>query len=181
MPAASKVQVWDPLIRIFHWSLAISFLVAWLSAEEWQDLHEICGYIAAGLICFRLLWGVIGSHYARFRQFLRHPYEVIRYMRDIRYGRETRYIGHNPAGGMMIFALLLTIGALTFTGWLSTTDQYWGAEWLQNLHEVIANGALVLIALHVAGVVVASLRHRENLIAAMVTGHKRGAEPDNVA
>lgn len=172
MPAAS-VRVWDPLVRLFHWSLAASFLVAWLSADEWDDLHIWAGYAAAGLVTFRLLWGLAGPRYARFRQFLRRPREVLGFLGDMLRGQEARYIGHNPAGGAMILALLLAMAGTALTGWMYTTDAFWGVEWVEEIHELLANLLLVLVLLHIGGVLFASLRHGENLVRAMLTGRKR--------
>lgn len=166
-------KVWDPLVRVFHWSLVASFVVAWLSAEAWGDLHEWAGYAAAALIAFRLAWGLIGPRYARFAQFVRRPSSVVRYLADIMKGREKRYLGHNPAGGAMILALILAMAGTAFTGWLYTTDAYWGVEWVEELHEGLANTLLVLVLLHIAGIAIASLRHHENLVRAMITGRKR--------
>ncbi len=170
---AATVKVWDPLVRAFHWSLVASFATAWASAEEWNDLHEWAGYAAAALVAFRLLWGLIGTRYARFAQFIRRPGTVAAYLRDIASGRERRYLGHNPAGGAMILALILCMAALCLTGWLYTTDALWGEEWVEETHEMLANVLLGLVGLHIAGVLVAGFRHRENLVRAMLTGHKR--------
>lgn len=170
---ATTVKIWDPLVRVFHWSLVASFAIAWLSAEEWNDLHQWAGYAAGALIGFRLLWGLVGTRYARFAQFIRSPGTVVSYLKDILTGRERRYLGHNPAGGMMIVALMLCMAALCVTGWLYTTDAFWGEEWVEETHELLANLLLALVGLHVAGVLVAGFRHRENLVRAMVTGRKR--------
>lgn len=178
---AGSAKVWDPLVRIFHWSLAASFLVAWLSGDEWEALHLWAGYAAAALIGFRLLWGVAGTRYARFGQFVRRPAEIRAYLGDLLRGRERRYLGHNPAGGAMILALLAGLAGLCLTGWLTTTDATWGAEWVEEVHELLANLLLLLVGLHVAGVLLASLRHRENLVRAMVTGRKRPAEAGDVS
>jgi cytochrome b len=167
------VKVWDILIRSFHWSLVASFAIAWATADDWRELHEWAGYAAAGLIALRLIWGLIGTHYARFSQFVRTPRHIAAYLRDIITGREARYLGHNPAGGLMILALLTAMAALCLTGWLYTTDAFWGEEWVEETHEALANGLLALIGLHVLGVVVASYRHHENLLRAMITGRKR--------
>ena len=174
-------RVWDLAVRLFHWSLVASFAVAWISAEEWQDLHLWAGYAAAALVAFRLVWGLAGTRYARFRQFVRRPRVVVAYLRDVLSGREARYLGHNPAGGAMILALLLAMAGLCLTGWLYTTDAYWGVEWVEETHELLANLLLALVGLHVLGVLLASLRHRENLVRAMVTGRKRPAGPDDLA
>lgn len=169
----STVKVWDPLVRLFHWSLVASFAVAWITADEWDDLHIWAGYAAAGLIAFRLVWGLIGPRYARFTQFLRAPGTVAAYLKDLAGGRERRYLGHNPAGAAMILALIVSLAALCLTGWMYTLDTFWGEEWVEELHEVLANLLLVLVGLHVAGVVLASLKHHENLVRAMITGRKR--------
>jgi cytochrome b len=167
------VRVWDMAVRVFHWSLVASFGIAWASADDWRTLHEWAGYAAGGLILFRLVWGMLGTRFARFSQFVRSPGQVAAYLRDIATGREARYLGHNPAGGVMILALLAVMSALCFSGWLYTTDAYWGEEWVEELHEFLANAMLALVALHILGVVLASLRHGENLVRAMITGRKR--------
>ena len=166
------VKVWDPLIRIFHWSLVLCFTVAWICADEWQDLHEWAGYTVAALVLFRIVWGLSGPRYARFSQFVRSPSEVTQYLKAMRGGQEARYIGHNPAGGMMVLVLLLSLALLTLSGWLGT-DLLWGESWIEEVHEVMGNLLLGLIALHLAGVALASLRHRESLVRAMLTGRKR--------
>jgi cytochrome b len=170
---ATMVKIWDPLVRVFHWSLVASFATAWLTAEDWKSLHHFAGYAAGSLIAFRLIWGLVGTRYARFRQFVRSPATVIRYLCDIATGNEARYLGHNPAGGFMILALLTCMSGLCFTGWLSTTDAFWGTQWLEILHVSLANVMLGLVGLHVGGVILASLRHRESLVHAMVNGSKR--------
>lgn len=175
------VAVWDPLVRIFHWSLVACFAAAWISAEMWDDFHELAGYCAAALLSFRLIWGLCGPRYARFRQFLRSPGEVLGYLADIVKGREKRYLGHNPAGGAMILLLLVAMAGTALTGWMYTLDQFWGAEWVEELHEGLATGLLWLAGLHVAGVVLASRRHGENLVRSMVNGRKRPAAAGDVA
>ncbi|MGD1877131.1 MAG: cytochrome b/b6 domain-containing protein [Kiloniellaceae bacterium] len=169
----TTVRVWDPLVRIFHWSLVVSFAVAWISGDEWDALHIWAGYAAAGLIGFRVVWGLTGSRYARFSQFVRSPGAVAAYLKDLLSGRETRYLGHNPAGGAMILLLIVSLAALCLTGWMYTLDMFWGEEWVEEAHEVLANLLLVLVGLHLAGVALASLKHHENLVRAMVTGRKR--------
>ena len=176
MTAADRettVRVWDPLVRIFHWSLVASFAVAWISADAWDGLHIWAGYAAAGLIAFRLVWGLLGPRYARFGQFLRSPAAVAAYLKDLVSGRERRYLGHNPAGGAMILALMLGLAALCLTGWMYTLDMFWGEEWVEEVHEALANLLLLLVVLHLAGVVLAGLKHQENLVRAMITGRKR--------
>ena len=165
------VKVWDPALRLFHWSLAGSFALAWVSAESWQDLHLWAGYAAAALIAFRLLWGFVGPRHARFSDFLRGPAAVRGYLADMLRGRERRYLGHNPAGGAMILALIATMAAVSLTGWLMTLGG--PGEALEGLHEGAATLVLVLVLAHLAGVIFASLSHGENLVKAMITGRKR--------
>lgn len=179
MPATAKV--WDPLVRVFHWSLVASFVVAWLTADEMQSLHEWAGYAAAALIAFRLFYGVVGTRYARFAQFIRGPRSTAAYTVDLMRHRERRYIGHNPVGALMVVALLFVMSAIATTGFMMTTDAYWGVGWVEKTHEMLADLMLVLVGLHIFGVVWASIVHQENLVRAMVTGRKRAAEPGDVA
>lgn len=167
------VKVWDLAVRVFHWSLVFSFAAAFILAEEWRLGHEWLGYAAAGLVGFRLLWGLVGTSHARFANFVRGPRATLDYLSAMLKGTERRYLGHNPAGAAIILALLAGVLGLGATGYMMTLDAFWGVEWVEKLHEVIANGMLLLIALHVGGVVLASLRHGENLVRAMVTGRKR--------
>ena len=181
-PAADTLstRVWDPVVRLFHWSLVLGFGIAWFSANSWEALHSWAGYAAGGLVLMRIAWGVVGTKYARFSQFVRSPRTVLGYLKAIATGSEARYLGHNPAGGAMIIALMLAMGSTAFTGWMLTTDAYWGVVWAQELHNLVAHGLLLLIGLHLAGVLLASFRHRENLIAAMILGQKRAAEADDI-
>ena len=174
------VKVWDPFVRLFHWSLVAGFALAWLSAEESRSLHEYLGYAVAGLVLARVLWGFVGSRHARFSDFLRPPRAVLAYLGDIARRREARYLGHNPAGAAMIVALLVAIGGTALSGWLYTTDRFWGVEWVEEAHELLAHLTLALVALHVAGVALASRRHAENLVRAMIDGRKRAAAGDDV-
>jgi len=168
----TSIGVWDPAVRIFHWSLVSAFAVAWLS-EEGESLHEFAGYIVLGLVAFRLLWGVVGTAHARFGGFVPSPGSLIGYLRAMMAGRAKRYVGHNPAGGAMIVALLVMLALAGGSGWLMTTDRFWGANWLEDSHEILSELTLLLVGLHVVGVVVSSIAHRENLVVAMVTGRKR--------
>ena len=167
------VRVWDPFIRIFHWSQVALIGAAWLTEDGPKWLHENAGYVLAALIAARLVWGLGGPRHARFAEFVRGPRTVLRYLGDLRRRRERRHLGHNPAGGAMILALLATVAATILTGWLQTTDIFWGSTAMEQLHEAAAIFVLVLAAIHVAGVVYESLRHHENLVGAMIHGHKR--------
>lgn len=182
-PPARPMKVWDALVRLLHWSLIAAVAVAWISTLGWGfvRVHEPAGYVALGIVVARMGWGFFGSHYARFTQFVRSPRTTWRYGALVHRQQEPRYIGHNPLGGWMVLALLGCVTALGATGWLYTTDAFWGEAWLDNLHQALAWLLLGLAALHVAGVVFTSLRHRENLVAAMFSGYKRPAGPRDVA
>ena len=175
------IRVWDPFVRAFHWALALSFAVAWLSSEDIERLHAAAGYVAGALVPARVVWGFAGPRYARFSQFVRPPETVGAYLRAIADGSERRFIGHNPAGGAMIVVLLVAMVAAAATGWLLTTDAFWGSTAAQHAHSLVAHGVLLLVLVHLAGVALASVRHRENLVRAMVVGVKRAAGPGDVA
>jgi len=170
------VRVWDPFVRLFHWSLVVSFAVAWLTAHSWDDLHMLAGFAAGGLVLLRVAWGFVGTPHARFSSFVRRPQTVIAYIKAILTGTEARHLGHNPAGGAMIIALMATMVATAFTGWLLTTDTFWGVTWMQHLHHWSADAVLLLVVGHLAGVALASVRHRENLVTAMIVGRKRAVD-----
>jgi cytochrome b len=178
------VKVWDPWVRIAHWSLVVFVLTAWLTGEKIKSagpLHEWTGYAVLALTGLRLVWGWIGPRYARFRDFIAGPVRTLAYTGALLRGREPRYLGHNPLGGWMIVALLATAALASLTGWLSITDRYWGVAWLQDLHHVLGDTLIGLAVFHVVGVAYTSVRHRENLAAAMWTGIKRPPRPGDVA
>ena len=179
--ARRPAPVWDPLVRIGHWTLAVGVAAAWLTKEGWGRWHEWIGYATLALVAFRIAWGFAGPRYAQFSQFVRAPAATLAYAARVLGGNEPRYVGHNPLGGWMIVALLASVTATGVTGWLYTTDRFWGVEWMEDLHEACSNAVLALVALHITGVIAASLRHRENLVAAMFHGRKREAQGDDVA
>lgn len=169
----ATVKVWDPFIRVFHWSLATLFLITYATGDEIERLHVAAGYVIAGLIALRLVWGFVGPQHARFSSFVRPPRDILAYLRDIALLRAPRYLGHNPAGGAMVVALLVMLGGTCVTGYAMTTDAFWGAKWIEEVHEACANLTLGLVIVHVLGVIVASFEHNENLVKSMVTGRKR--------
>lgn len=173
------VKVWDPLVRASHWLLVVCVALTWVSGEGGKAWHEVSGYLACAIISVRIIWGFVGpryarnARYARFAEFVRTPSVTFAYGLRVLAGNEPRYLGHNPLGGWMIVLLLTCIALTGFTGWLYTTDRFWGVEWVGELHEGLAIALLCLIATHIAGVVLASKRHGENLAAAMLHGRKR--------
>jgi cytochrome b len=175
--------VWDPFVRIFHWSLVIAFTIAYL-VEEPLSVHVWAGYVVAVLVVARAIWGFVGRGHARFSDFVYSPTESLRYMRDLIRFRAKHYLGHSPGGAAMVFALLVFIAATVVTGLIVYGgDQQAGplagmfskdtGEAMEEVHELSANITLALVFFHLAGVALASFAHRENLVRAMITGYKR--------
>ena len=177
----SKIRVWDAPVRTFHWLLVLCFAGAYISSESesWRLLHVTLGYTMGGLIAFRLVWGVLGTRYARFGSFVRAPSAVRSYVKGLVAGRPAHYIGHNPAGAVAIVLMLLVGAAIVASGYAVYNEL--GGDWLEEVHEVVGNAMLVLVGVHLAGVAVASYLHRENLPRAMVTGMKQGKPFEGIA
>ncbi|MBR0718380.1 cytochrome b/b6 domain-containing protein [Bradyrhizobium liaoningense] len=175
MPPAT-VKVWDPFVRIFHWSLVACFVIAYATGDEIERVHVAAGYAIGGLLAARIVWGFFGPRHARFSSFIRPPREVFAYLRDVALLRAPRYIGHNPAGGVMIIALLVALAGTCGTGYMMTTDAYRGSKLVEHIHEFLANMTVGLVVAHVLGVLIASFEHRENLVASMISGRKRAAD-----
>lgn len=180
----AQQSVWDPLIRIFHWSLALFFVVAYLSEDHRETLHIYAGYTVILLVIFRLVWGVIGTHYARFTNFIVGPRAVTGYLKQMGTGTAPRHIGHNPAAAAMIVSLLVFLMLTAFFGMILLAGEGGGplaGTWfatlpedsVEEVHEFFANGTLLLVLLHVMGVFTSSLMHRENLVLSMIHGRKR--------
>jgi cytochrome b len=186
--AAGTIKVWDLPIRLFHWALAAGFAAAWLTAKfHMNDIHALTGYALCLLLAARIYWGFAGGRHARFSSFVFSPGETMAYLRSV-FGRSPlkHYLGHNPAGALMVFTLLGLLGMILASGMaaLAVID-FEGpllalhhvddetAYAIRNSHEWLGNAALALVALHLAGVVVGSIQHGENLVRAMVTGNKK--------
>lgn len=169
---AARPLVWDAPVRVFHWMMALAFAGAYLTAESerFRLLHVTLGYTIAGLVAFRLAWGVVGTRHARFSSFVRGPRAVARYLGSILRGTPEHHAGHNPLGALAIVALLALAAVVTISGWGSYNEL--GSHWLEETHEAIANLMLTVVGLHIAGVIAGSIVHRENLVASMVTGRK---------
>ncbi len=169
-----RILVWDLPTRIFHWALALSFAGAFLTceSERWCDFHVLLGYTVLGLIVFRLVWGFVGTRYSRFAEFLRSPAYVIRYIAQLLRGHAEHSVGHNPAGAVAILLLLL-LGIASGVSGCAVYEEV-GGDWLEELHEFTSNAMLAVVFVHIAGVLVTSYLHDENLIVAMISGRKRG-------
>ncbi len=201
------IRVWDPIVRIGHWVLVAGFFTAYFTEDDLLTVHVWAGYTVAGVVAFRLVWGLVGTRHARFTDFVRSPLTVFRYLREVGAGKARRYVGHNPAGAAMIVALLLSLTITTGSGMtlyayahhagplapllvekpaassgLAASAviakerraelRHWRHQ-VREVHEFFANLTLFLVIMHVAGVALSSLAHRENLVRAMVTGRKR--------
>ena len=175
--AFRSILVWDVPTRVFHWLLVLSFTGAYLTAESEldRDIHVVLGYTLLGLLVFRLLWGFFGTRYARFRSFLFKPGEIVAYSLSLLKGKPAHYIGHNPLGSVSVW-LLLGLGLLSAVSGVLTFQDI-GGDMLEEMHEFVSDAMLAVVLIHIAGVVVSSLLHRENLVRAMVTGFKY-AEPE---
>lgn len=179
-----ELRVWDPLLRLLHWGLAASvsgaFLLGdWLHRPD-HTWHERFGYAALGIALLRGVWGFVGPRHARFADFVRGPRRTAAYAWALLRRDEPRYLGHNPLGGWMVLALLLNTLLAGITGWLGTTDAFWGDALVQDLHSLSGEAFVPLVVLHLAGVGFTSWRHRESLVRAMVTGRKPAPGPGDV-
>ena len=171
--ASRTVDVWDLPLRLWHWALAISVLIAWFTPTVYDGLHRIVGYAVIGLLAFRLVWGFWGSRYSRFRMIGVRLRAAPNYLWNLRRGITGRYIGLNPAGTLMLVALLLSLAVSAITGAMSVTVAFFGVWWIEDTHAYASDAVMVLVVLHVAGVVLMGMLQRENLIRAMITGRKR--------
>ena len=177
---ARGILVWDAPLRVFHWLLALCFAGAYLTAESdaLRLVHVTLGYTMAGLVAFRLVWGLVGPRYARFASFVRGPAAALRYLRSLAGGQPQHHVGHNPAGALAIVALLGGTLLVAATGWANYHDI--GGHWTEEVHEVLANAMLALVLLHVAAVLASSWLHRESLVGAMLHGYKQGAPGEGI-
>jgi cytochrome b len=177
---SKTVLVWDAPVRIFHWLLALSFAGAYFTAESerWRLVHVSMGYTLAGLVVFRLLWGLLGTRHARFANFVRGPQAVTRYLKSLLSRQPEHHTGHNPAGALAIVGLLSLALLVAATGWSAYNDL--GGEWLNEFHEGVANTMLILVGVHIAGVIVSSWMHRDKLVRAMFTGRKPGQASEGI-
>lgn len=203
-----SIRVWDPAVRVGHWLLVAGFFTAYLTEDDFLTQHVWAGYVVGAVVLVRILWGFVGTKHARFRDFVYSPRAIIRYLGGLSRKRGPRYVGHNPAGGVMILALLLSLVITTVSGlmvyayeesagplssWVHETTSASSAEitevqgggdeahrnfeeaedFWEELHEFFANFTLLLVLLHIGGVLISSVAHKENLVKAMFTGKKR--------
>jgi len=181
---AATELVWRWPVRVFHWALVTGFAFGWFTQELNYEPHRVAGYTVLGLVLFRAVWGFGPTGHARFSSFVRTPVATLDYFAQRIRGRAPRYLGHNPAGGAMIVAILLTVVVIcvsgialdageNFAGPLARFRIYRHADLFKEIHRIATNVCLFLVVFHVAGVITESLAHRENLVWAMITGRKR--------
>lgn len=177
-----SVLVWDTPTRLFHWSLLALVLVAWFTGEEEGTgalIHRYAGEGIAGLLVFRFIWGFIGGERARFSDFAAGPSALFAHVRDLSSRQPKRHLGHNPLGGLAVFLLLGVTAAVVVTGLFSGGERIagpfaglWGLE-LSEAHEVLFRVLQGLVVVHVLGVIVESVKTKDALVPAMITGAKR--------
>jgi len=180
-----RIYVWDPFVRLFHWTLVVAFTVAYLTEDDLLNVQFWAGCLVGGLVVVRVIWGFVGPEHARFSDFVYAPGDAVRYLRDLLLFRAKRHLGHSPGGGVMVLLLLVLLAATVVTGLVVYGGEQQAGplagmftkefgESFEEVHEVVANITLAFIIAHVAAVVFASFAHRENLVRSMVTGYKRG-------
>lgn len=176
--------VWDPLVRLYHWSLASFFCLAYLLEGEWLSMHSHAGYTVFGLVGFRIVWGIIGPTRARFADFVTPPGVSVAYLKQLINGTARRHIGHNPAGSAMILALMIALSITALSGMVlfaiqgsgplaATFVASWPGDVVAEIHEFFTDATLVLVIVHLGGVLLTTVRYKENLTRAMITGAKR--------
>lgn len=180
VPGKTRVRVWDPLVRIFHWTVAGGVIANLTFLRHEEAPHIYVGYAVVTALAIRLGWGFVARGHARFASFVPGPRRLLGYFGAMMRHREPRYVGHNPAGAAMIVLLMALLATVGTTGWMMGLDAFWGIAWVETLHEITANVLIGAVALHVIGAIVESVRHRENLPLAMITGYKRAAEGTDI-
>ena len=169
-----SILVWDFPVRVFHWLLVASFLGAWLTSdsEAQQMIHYAFGYTAVVLVLFRVVWGIVGTRYARFSQFIKGPAQTMQHIKALLTGNQHPGVGHNPAGALAMISLMVLILLIGLTGYWSVKEFL--GDFMSGAHETISNLALVVVVIHIAAAIIMSFMQKENLVRAMVTGKKQG-------
>lgn len=170
--SAREIAVWDPLVRLIHWSLALTILLNGAFIDEESMTHEWIGYIALGLVGLRVIWALIGPKHTRFSAFPPSPRRALRHLKAVLAGDRAVHLSHNPLGALMVYNIWASVIAIAVTGYMMTTLTFFGVDWVEEVHETIFNWLLLSVALHVAGVAFDSWRSGVNLIRAMVNGRK---------
>ncbi len=181
--SAATVKVWDPVVRLFHWTIVTGVVLNLWVFEHGKYAHRVAGYVVVAALAIRLVWGIVGTRHARFSDFFPTPRRVVAHVEALWRGEDARQLGHSALGALMMLTLMAILAGLGLTGWMMGLDAFWGVQWVEDLHGILANAIMVLAILHIVAAVVESVRHRENLPWAMVTGRKRalGARDADIA
>lgn len=167
------VRVWDPLVRVIHWTTVILIVSNGFVTDPERPLHEYLGYGVLGLVVLRLVWGLVGQHHARFTAFPPNPLAAARHVRDTLAGSKVVHLSHNPLGALMVYNIWATILVLCATGIMMGTIRFFGMEWVEEVHEAAFAWLMISVGLHVAGVVAETWLSGVPLVRAMIDGHKR--------
>lgn len=170
--SAREVTVWDPLVRLIHWSLALAILLNGAFVDDESKIHEWIGYIALGLVGLRLVWAVVGPQNARFTAFPPSPARAARHLKSILAGDRSVHLSHNPLGALMAYNIWASVIVIGVTGYMMTTLAFFGVDWVEEVHEAVFNWLAFSVVLHVAGVAFDTWRSGVNLVRAMVNGRK---------
>ena len=169
-----KIMVWDGFIRLFHWALVACVVANLFFTSKGETVHQYVGYAAVALVVLRIVWGFVGSKYARFSDFFPTPTLIKAHLCALVKREKEDYLGHNALGALMIFALIAVILGLGFSGWAQTIDSpYYAEDWPASMHEILVVILQILVALHVLAVVVMSILTKSDLVGAMFTGRKK--------
>jgi cytochrome b len=171
-----EIKVWDRFVRAFHWSVVILFMLDFWLIEDagGNSLHRILGYALGLLVVLRIIWGFIGPYNARFTSFFPTPQRLKHHLNDLKQRSVDPLEGHNPMGGAMVILLLVMLLVITLSGWMQTWDRFWGEEWLEEVHEIAANITIILVAIHVAAVIIMTKVTGIPLLRTMLTGKRSG-------
>jgi cytochrome b len=173
LQSQSQVRVWDPVVRLFHWTVVAGCVFNLAVFTDGKGAHRWIGYAVALALVVRVIWGFVGTRYARFSDFVPGPSALVVYIKALVQGKAPRFLGHNPAGAVMMLALMVLLAGVSLTGWMLTLDAWFGNDGLEELHEALANAILAFAGLHVAAALFESWKHGENLVKSMITGRKR--------
>lgn len=175
-----RIMVWDIPTRIGHWFLVTAFILSFITgdSEEQRLFHVATGYAVAGVLVFRVFWGIAGTRYARFASFLFSPRKVVAYLGGLLKGKPSRWLGHNPAGSYAIFTLILLGFATVASGFADYAEM--GGDFMEEVHDVLSYTMLGMVVFHVLGVIVVSWVHHENLTRSMFNGYKQGKSEDTI-
>ena len=184
--APAEVKVWDFWVRLFHWLLVLLVITLFVTGKvggNWLEWHKLAGYAVLGLVLFRIVWGLVGSHHARFAHFVRGPDTVLRYMRGLLRGETGRSLGHNPVGALSVLAMLSVVAVQAVTGLFANDDVMLEGPYasmvskelsdlLTRIHKINANVLIALVTLHLLAIAYYFFVKKENMVRAMVTGKK---------